>query len=606
MLVHFSIGNFAIIDSLELSFGPGLTVLTGETGAGKSIIIDALSFLLGKRGQSDAIRAGASEARISGQFSFTGTQLDAVNAFLLEEEIPPCEDGALILRRVLHQKGRHKQFINGTLSTVSQLRDLSHFLVDFTSQRAQHGLLRPAAQMGVLDSFGGLRPLKEEVANAFGQLTRLYGDCQRIKELLSTDPRHADWLRYQLDELDTVDVQPGEEEELAQEQKRLHNVSQLQAGIDRAQTYISGGDDHDALSRIQCGAMELRKLSETDPQLGADFRLLEEAAALIDDVAHSLEKSAGTLEQDPARLEEIEDRLDAIRSLFRKHGGNLDGLHQAAEQMRGELVEYDEAASRLQEAKAKLDAEKCTAGAMADNLSAKRKAAARSLSFAIEKELKDLGMERAGLGISVTPIAASPDHRFAYGPIHDRRVLSITGSDRVEWALAANPGESPGPLAKVASGGELSRVLLATKRVLLSKDPVAVSVFDEVDQGVGGAIGEVIAEKLQAIGAERQVICITHLAQIAARADRHFVIEKNYREDRTVCEIHQLTPDSRVKELSRMIGGRKLTDAAQAHAEDLLNQASQAKDSSTKKQRPKSRSGASSKPANAESARPAP
>lgn len=570
MLVHFSVKNFAIIDSLDLPLGPGLTVLTGETGAGKSILIEALSLLLGKRAQTDVIRAGESEAIISAQFSFSPESLKNVNAYLDTQGIPLCEEGVLIVRRVLNRSGRHKQFLNGALSTVSQVRELAPHLVDFTSQTAQHALRRPRSQMNVLDSFAGLTMDRHTMLEKYDSVRLAKETCDRIKELKNADPRHADWLRYQLTEIENLAISPHEEEELDTERRKLMHVVELQSGVSRTNAFLTGGGDQDALSRVQCAALELRKLTDKDPQLGSDARLLEEATALIDDVSHNLRRHVQSLEQDPERLADIDERLDAIRSLFRKHGGNYDGLCDAERQMRLELEDYEESESKYAEAFAQLESSIAEAGTIADNLSAKRKSAARSLALAIEQELNDLGMSRASIEIQVLPLSGGENEHLAYGPAGDRRRLSETGSDQVEWSMAANPGERPGPLSKVASGGELSRVLLATKRVLLSNDTVGVSVFDEVDQGVGGAIGEVIAEKLQTIGQERQVLCISHLAQIAARADHHFVIEKNFADDRTVCTINRLNQDARVKELSRMVGGRQITSEATAHATNLL------------------------------------
>jgi DNA repair protein RecN (Recombination protein N) len=573
MLVHVSVRDIALIDSVELSLEPGLTVLTGETGAGKSILVEALLLLLGARASADVVRAGAPEGSVQAQFQIAGPSVKEVNAVLEDNGLPKLDDdGALVLRRVISREGRHKQFVNGALATVAQLKAVAEPLVDFTGQHAHQALLRPGAQTQILDAFGGHDELLDKMASAFGRAKAVAQELASLRDKNAEKERRLDVIRFYLDEIDELDPQPGEDEKLAAEQKRLKNAEGLRLSLAEAQECLTDGSTHapDALTLLQRGLSALQRAARDDDNLAPLARTLEEAVALVDDVGRGLSR-AGDVEADPERLREIDDRLDALKRLMKKHGGDLASVLKAREDLAVEKDTLTGAAERIEHLESDLVSAVRAATEIADQLSARRKAAARKLASAVEAELKPLGMASAKLEVKVEPLAAAADAVVARS---DKGGLSARGSDRVEMSFSANAGEPMAPLSKVASGGELSRVLLAVKRALLLNDPVPVSIFDEVDAGVGGAVGEAIGEKLQAIAHGRQVLCISHLAQIAAKADHHLVVMKGIEAGRTVSRVRALTRAERIDEVARMLGGREITATTRRHAEEMLSLAS--------------------------------
>lgn len=567
MLVHLSVRDFALIDRLELSLRPGLTVVTGETGAGKSILLGALSLLLGGRARGDQIRTGSDEAEVAGQFALEGRVLASAEQLLQDLGLPPCEEGALVLRRIVSRAGRHRQFVNGSLATVAQLREVAEPLVDITGQHAHQALLRSNVQRGLLDAFGGLENDVDAVGEAYRTARALADERTSLSSSEAEKLQRAEYLRYQLEELRALQPQPGEDEALTQERSRLMNTGRLREAVSGALEVLVDGDD--ALSRVQAAARMLAKAGADDAGLAAQAALLEDAAALIDDVGRTLSRYEG-LDEDPERLALVDDRLDALRRLMRKHGGSIDLVLQAADAMEQELDGIEHAEERLAEVEARLSQAQRVLAARCDELSVKRQAAARLIARQVQEELPALGMPHASIAVEVTPLTASADSLLADGAGAARRALTEHGADRVEWLLSANVGEPQRPLDKVASGGELSRVLLAIKRVLLAADAVPLSVFDEVDAGVGGAVGEAIGEKLRAIADGRQVLCVTHLGPIAAQGHHHLRVEKRAEEQRTTTTVRLLEGRDRVEEIARMIGGRELTEATRGHAAEML------------------------------------
>ncbi len=567
MLVHLSVRDFALIDSLELGFGPGLTAVTGETGAGKSILLGALSLLLGGRAKADQIRTGTEEAEVAGQFALSGRLRQRMDALLSELGLPACEDGALVVRRIISRAGRHKQFVNGALATVAQLKDVAEPLVDITGQHAHQALLRANVQRELLDAFGGHEGDVDAVAELYRTARALADEKAALTASESEKLQRAEYLRYQLDEIRALDPQPGEEESLAQERTRLMNTGRLREAVSGAMELLVDGDD--ALSRVQEAARQLAKAGSSDGEIAQLAGILEEAAALIDDVGRSLSRHGG-FEEDPERLAFVDDRLDALRRLLRKHGGDVGSVLQAADKMAADLDAIEHAEERMLVVEAELAKALRKLSQACDTLSGKRRAAARLLARKVQEELTDLGMPSASLEVRVEPQAAASDSPLVDGSGDSRRALSEHGADRVEALLSANAGEPMKALAQVASGGELSRVLLAVKRVLLVADPVPLSVFDEVDAGVGGAVGEAIGAKLHAIADGRQVFCVTHLGPIAAQAHHHLRVEKKAEGQRTKATVRPLDNGERVEEIARMIGGRQLTSATRDHAAEML------------------------------------
>lgn len=593
MLSHLTVKNIALIDHVELSLQPGLTVLTGETGAGKSILVEALLLLLGQRASADVVRQGASEGVVEAQFHLSGACAAEVAALLAHNELPPLEEGTLVLRRLLSREGRHKQQVNGALCTVAQLKSVSEPLVDFTGQHAHQQLLRPAAALPMLDGFAGVFADVALMAAAWAAAQASSSELLELRQKEAEKERRLDVLRFYLDEIETLDPHPGEDRELEIEKRKLQNAGKLKDAVQEATNLLVDGDD-DVLTKAQQALQALRRAERDDPDLSPLVRSLDEATALLDDVARSLNRR-GDIDSDPHRLLAVEDRLDALRRVMKKHGGDLEAVLAAKDKLTAERLLLDDAASRIVQLEQKLRDDVDAAAVIADRLHAARTAAATALAREVEVELPSLGMASGRILVRVEALPAAAASSSSEGSVRraDGRPLLKSGGDRVELLFSANAGEEPAPLSKVASGGELSRVLLAVKRVLLARDPVPVSVFDEVDAGVGGAVGEAIGEKLEALALTsttatatttmtgRQVLCITHLPQIACRGAGHLVVEKGVADGRTVSRVRAVVGEARVDELSRMLGGKEITAATVSHAREMLERASAARATAT-------------------------
>ncbi len=568
MLSHLTVRNVALIDHVELSLRPGLTVLTGETGAGKSIVVEALLLLLGQRASAEAVRAGSAEGTVEAQFHLGGETRRRVDDRLREHELPPLEDGTLVLRRVLSREGRHKQQVNGALCTLAQLKAIAEPLVDFTGQHAHQQLLRPAAALPLLDGFAGLDDDVAAMAAAFHAASTTAAELSELHTKEADKERRLDVLRFYLDEIEALDPQAGEDLSLERDRRRLLNAGKLRETVGDARTLLVDGE-HDVLTRLQQARAALTRGVRDDPALEALVSSLDEAVVLIDDVARSLVRHAD-VDDDPRLLLTIEDRLDALKRVMKKHGGDLDAVLRAKTALQSEHALLKDAAARVAALELQLAKDTAAAVVVADRLSLARRHSALELARAVDAELPSLGMAGAHIQVAVEPLSSSSS--MLQRP--DGVALSRSGADRVEFLFSANAGEGLAPLAKVASGGELSRVLLAVKRVLLAGDPVPVSVFDEVDAGVGGAVGEAIGIKLQAIaGEQRQVLCITHLPQIACRGDGHLVVEKVVSGGRAISQVRAVADEARVDELGRMLGGQEITAATLEHAREMLARA---------------------------------
>lgn len=566
MLSHLTVKNIALIDHVELAFAPGLTVLTGETGAGKSILVEALLLLLGQRASADVIRHGEAEAVVEAVWHLAGDVAADLDRALADAGLPALDDGQLVLRRVVSREGRHKQQVNGALCTVSQLRTVAESLVDFTGQHAHQQLVRKDAALPLIDGFARLGDDVAAMTTAWRAARDLASELAELRTKEAEKERRLDVIRFYLDEIDALSPRPGEDDQLEADRRRLMNAGKLKVAVDEARALVTDGED-DALTRVQHAIQVLKKASRDDDTLLPLVESLENAAALLDDVARDLNRRDDT-DDDPARLSEIEDRLDGLRRVMKKHGGSLEAVIAAQQALSAERTLLEQATERIAALEVEVDAATAKADVIAQRLTAARLAATSSLSAAIEHELPALGMPGARIQVVVEPLPVGADTVVKTA---DGRALSSTGADKVELRFSANAGEAPAALAKVASGGELSRVLLAVKRVLLDKDPVPVSVFDEVDVGVGGAIGEAIGEKLQAIaGRSRQVLCITHLPQIACRGQTHLVVAKHVSDGRTVSSVRIVGGADREGELARMLGGREITSTTLSHAREML------------------------------------
>jgi DNA repair protein RecN (Recombination protein N) len=547
MLSALRIEHFAIIDSLEVDFDAGLTVLTGETGAGKSILVDALHLALGGRAQGDVVRTGFDEASVEAVFAASPTLRERLRSLGLP-------DGPeLLIRRVVHRAGRSRVWVNGALCTVSVLEQLVRQLCDISGQHEHVNLLNPDGHLDLLDGFAGLA----ESRAAYNEAYRELADAEQQRKTLMGDEtergRRLDYLAYQLREIDQIAPEPDEDRALRAEREVLASAAKLQAAAEEAEAQLYSGEGA-AAERLARAVGALGDLLALDPNLARIHGALASARAEIEEAARELQIYARRSQEDPARLEAVEDRLASLQALCRKHGGDLGAVLRRREEMRGEVEALTNRESRLVELDGRLDLARSEATKRAASLSMRRREAAGRLATRLMGELARLGMARTRFEARVAPTELGP-----------------RGADQVEFFLSANPGEAPRPLARIASGGELSRLLLAFKGLGATSDPVEVYVFDEIDSGVGGATAQVVGRMLHDVSHSRQVLCITHLPQIAAHADQHLSVRKALSEGRTVVEVMALgTVDSRARELARMLGGEETTPIAVRHAKDLL------------------------------------
>ena len=550
MLRHLRVTNFAILSDVAIELGEGMNVLTGETGAGKSLIVEAVNLLRGGRASADIPRAGTDEAVVEAIVAIP-EDLAARVAGVVEGAGASAGDAEVVIRRVIQRGGRSRTYVNGALTTLARLAELGALLIDLSGQHQHQGLVDPGRHLEILDAFAGEPALGAAMAAAWAELRR----CDEELAALGGDERERearlDYLRYQLEELDGAGLVPGEDAAIDVERARLAAVDQLSAAARAAEDALYGGDDS-ARDRVAVAAREVERAARTDPVLEPVTRQLGEIETLIDDAADQLRGYADKLESDPERLAWLDERLALIRRLMRKHDGSLDHVIARAAELRGELAALTGLGTRLAELAAQRASAEAAAVAAAAALTRSRTRAARRLEKEVGAALAELGMGSARLSVIVEP-----------------RTLGPTGADRIELMLASNKGEDLRPLAKVASGGELSRIMLALKLALRRADEVATYVFDEVDAGIGGATAQVVGSQIRAVADQRQVLCVTHLPQIAAYADHHFHVEKTEIAGRTETHVHRLNAAARKDELARMLGGHA-TSKAKAHAAELL------------------------------------
>jgi len=561
MLLQLSVHNVVLIERLVLELHAGFNVLTGETGAGKSMLVDALTLVLGGRARPDMVRAGAREAEVEALFDVPpGSRVAAK----LEAAGVPCES-ELVVRRVVQAEGRSRAFVNGRLCTAAQLAELAPELCDIASQHESVSLTDPATHLEYLDAFGKLDTAREALGAEVDALAEVQRDLAAVRESERGRAEKEDFLAFQLREIEELAPRAGEETELEHERGRLRHAERLgQATRNAADRLYEGeGAICDELARL---ASDLDAAAEVDGSLAPLARSLESARSELADAARELSRYSDAVEANPARLAEVDERLFRLQKLLRKHGPTTHELVAAKEQLARELESFARTTDRAAELEAARDARLAKAAAAARALSKARRKAAERLADGVGRELGQLGMGRARVVVDVTPTAGHDG-----GLDVDGARLTRAGIDRVEFLIAPNPGEDPRPLRRIASGGELSRALLAIKRVLAENGPAGLYVFDEVDAGVGGAIAEVIGRSIADVARHRQVLCITHLAQIAALADVHFVVGKTEQRGRTTTSVRRLKDGERVDELARMIGGVKVGDAARRAAAEMLS-----------------------------------
>ena len=563
MLTCLRVKDFAIIDELEIELEPGLNVVTGETGAGKSILVDALELVLGARGRPEVVRTGKELAEVEALIEIHGD--GAVRARALAAGISGEElSDELVIRRVIKSSGRTRAYVNGRLATATQLAEMAAGLADISSQHEHHTLIDPSRHLDYLDAFGQLDTMRAAVSKAYAELRETADALTALGQRARDRGEREDLLRYQISEIDALAPVPGEDVALAAERERLRHAERLATAAGGAEDAISAQDGAvcEVLARV---AGDVEDAARVDPRLEPLVAQLEGARAQLEDAARELGSYARQVTLDPDRLAEVEERLDAIRKLVRKYGGSVEAVLAHRERASVELAEMDRHEERLAELDRAHAAALVRAREEAKQLSSRRHAIAKKLGSAISKELGSLGMGDAKVHVDVARVEGR-DGELAV----DGARLSPTGIDRVEFLIAPNRGEEARPLRKIASGGELSRSMLAIKRVLAGLRPAGLYVFDEVDAGVGGAVAAVIGRKLRDIARHHQVLCITHLPQIAAFADGHFKVAKEVERGRTKSTVRRLSPDERLEEIARMLGGLEITPTTRAAAAEML------------------------------------
>lgn len=558
MLTELRISDFAVIDHLSLTFSSGLHVLTGETGAGKSILVDALALLIGGRASADQIRSQAEEATLEAAFVLPETS--PLTAVLREQALLGPNDTELIVRRILSRSGRNRIYLNGSLAPLHHLQALAGTLVDIHGQHEQQSLLSEQTQLDALDAFGQLKPLRLEYLKQYEQWRkgqreldermRLAEDCQRQDEL----------LRFQCRELEEAELSPGEEEALAAQRQRLLHSRRLGELADEAYEALYGADPSVA-GLLGAVSTRLRELSGIDASIAPWSAGCEAAIAELRDLAFQLRDYRDRLEQDPDRLEAIDARWDRLQRLKKKYGGDISALLSLAGQLKDQIEQLAQADTRLAELREIVAKDQTKASELAADLSRQRDQAARKMQTRVTTELEGLRMEQIRFQIQV-----GQDAEVRYGP---------TGRDRIEYLLSANAGEPLQPLARVASGGELSRVMLAIKSVLAESDGVPILIFDEVDSGIGGAVAAGMGRRLRELAKYHQVFCITHLPQIASQAQHHFLVEKGLhgKPKRTVTRVRPLDQAARHEEIARMLAGLAITRSVRQTAAEMIGEA---------------------------------
>ena len=551
MFIELRISNVAVLRDLRVSLEPGLNVLSGETGAGKSIVVDALEVLLGGRASSGMVRAGEARALVEGVVDVG--DLDPVTELLAELGLE-CDDDHLVLRREVRAEGRSRGWVNGSPATAGMLRRIGSLLVDIHGQHEHQRLLSPGFQRQVLDAFGGCAELAGEVADGYRRAAELGSRLASLEERRGELESRADFIRFQLGEIVGAKLHAGEDEELRIEANRLAHADTLARESHALHEILHAGEDAVA-DRLADSAARVRRLSEMDPALETRAAALEDAYHQVADAAGALGDYATGIDHDPARLEAVRERQALIQRLERKYGPSLAAVIERGETLRRELDELETADMDAGTLRAELDRADAAWRARAEELSQRRREAAARFSAEAEAVLPGLGLEGARLAVH----------------FEDRAGPSPGGLERVRFMATMNPGFPPAPLSQIASGGEMSRVMLALNSVLAGIDDLPTLVFDEVDAGVGGGVAARVADRLVAVARGRQVLVVTHLARVAARASNHLVVEKRAVDGAAVSVLRRVgSREERVGEIARMLGGDPESGPSLEHARELL------------------------------------
>jgi len=554
MLVELRIRDYAVVEDLTLELGPGLNVLTGETGAGKSIIVGALALLLGERASAGVVRTGAERATVEAVFDVSG--LPDVRRLLEEQGFRP-EDGLLILRREVASAGRNRAWVNGSPATAGAVGELGSALVDLHGQHEHQTLLRPRDQRTILDAFAGATDTAARVSSLHADVEAQRLALDEREERLREIETRADFLRFQLDEIDGARVEAGEDAALEAEARRHAHAGDLVLGAETVHQALYAADDSvaDRLARVR---RTLERLAEFDADFTGDVARLDDALLGVEEIGRKAGDYASAVEHDPVRLEYVRERLDKLFRLKRKYGPELADVLANAQKVRAELAILDEADHDLELLEQQIARTRRELESSAGELTRLRRAAAERLQFAVGRILPDLGLVGATFGVSLQPHAG----------------IASAGAEGVEFLVSPNRGFEPMPLSRIASGGEISRVMLALKSVLADVDHVPVLVFDEIDAGIGGVVASAVAETLTDVATRHQVFVVTHLAQVASRARGHVLVEKGAADGVTSATVRILAGEARVEEIARMLGGDPDSAKSREHARELLAAAS--------------------------------
>ncbi|HSR12291.1 MAG TPA: DNA repair protein RecN, partial [Thermodesulfobacteriota bacterium] len=553
MLTRLTIRNFAIIDQVNAEFGPGMNALTGETGAGKSILVDALNLLLGSRSSAEMIRTGEEEAAVEACFDVGDRGIPLLENLGADKAEP------LLVRRLIARSGRSRAFINGSAVPLKLLQDVGEELLNIYGQHEHQDFLDPSRHIDILDGSGGLLPLRKTYQEKYFAWSRAVAELNEASARKKERAQRADFLAFQSEEIARARVKRGEDEELAGERSRLAHAEKLYAIADFGAEVLYG-ESGSAVERLKSALQRLKEGAKLDPALSGPAESAASALFQTEDVASSLRAYRDRVLFDPKRLEAVEGRLDELARLKKKYGPSLDDVlahREKCEKERAELTGLEERMSQMEDVASQLFGE---AAASAAELSRRRKEVGRDLSAKLETELSTLGMKKARFQVGIEDVKG--------GGTEAR--LQEKGTDEVEFLFSPNPGEELKPLARIASGGELSRIMLALKRVFAEETVVKTLIFDEVDSGIGGGTAEIVGRKLKEISRKHQIFCITHLAQIASLADVHYRVTKKESGGRTHVEVKKLSDRDRTEEIARMLGGVKITEKTLEHAREML------------------------------------
>ena len=555
MLQNISLRDFVIVDQLELDFASGFTVLTGETGAGKSILLDALSLVLGERADSSQIREGSTRAEISALFRIDSEQVCHFSAWLDHQGFPIEDDGqSLLLKRTIESNGRSRAFINGSVATLAQLREAGDQLVDIHGQHAHQLLLKGGAQRELLDRHAGLLPLATDVAQAFKTLNEFRRRLEQAENAGQDIERERERLEWQLEELTELSPQEGEWSSIQSEHSRLANGAKIIGGCQEAIEILSDADNslESSLAKV---CSNIGSLAEHDSALGEINTALESAQIQLDEAIHSLNRYLQKIDLDPARLGQVEERMQALHTAARKYRTEADELPKLLQETSDRLDALT-ASQNIEALREKVKQEETAYLKLAKQLSQKRGVAAADLGKLVTDAMQNLSMAGGQLEIALVPLSEGGSF----------------GLEQIEFLVAGHVGSTPRPLAKVASGGELARISLAISVITSKASFTPTLIFDEVDAGIGGAVAETVGKLLHQLGQSHQILCVTHLPQVAAQGNHHLKVSKTQSGDKTISQVQALGRTERVEEVARMLGGATITDTTRRHARELLEQ----------------------------------